>query len=246
MRILLGVFCILFYPVTWAQILSTDDGGLEVKEEVKEITEEPIPKSGLEIYFGISPAYTYRTLEEREGIFGKDPAYRTAETGEWVSSFSGGIRNELNKHLFFEVGVGYFRNRVSYDFKEPDSVFSYIHTYRHIAFPVRIAYTYGKDVSLYGALGVIPKAFIGMKEELTTLDISNKETTEERIFREGYNLILLDAVASLGTRIKFNRNYGIFALIEARTQLTDNFDKQSPFVRRPYALGFNVGFQIYL
>ena len=90
------------------------------------------------------------------------------------------------------------------------------------------------------------KAFLSLKREVTLLDVNGDENTEEIIVKDKYNFFVIDAMATIGTRIKFNPNYGIFAMIEGRRQLTNNYDEQGPYIRKPYALGFNFGIQIYL
>ena len=219
------------------------------KEETKPVEEEKAEvkiKSGTEIYFGVSPAYTYRTLEQNSGIFGQPLGHRENEIGHWTAGFNIGVRNELTEHLKLEFGVGYSTNKESFDYTETDSVFRYTNTYRHIAFPIRMAYTFGDDIAFYGGIGIIPKAFISMLHEETVLDFYKKEQTVKTVERDKFNMFLIDAVVTVGTQIKLSPNYGVFAMVEARRQLTNNFNSQSPFIRKPYALGFNVGLEIYL
>jgi hypothetical protein len=203
-------------------------------------------KSGFELYFGASPSYTFRTLRSNDNIFGKELGERENEVAAWTTSFAAGVRSQINKNLIFELGVGFSRNRETYDFTETDSVHRYINTYRHISFPIRIAYTYGEDISFYGGIGVMPKAFLSLKREVTTLDVNNNEATVDIIEKDGFNFFVIDAIATIGTRIKLNPNYGIFAMVEGRRQLTSNYTEQGAYIRKPYALGFNLGFQVYL
>jgi hypothetical protein len=228
-----------------AQII-TDDSKPEKEEETSEEVKVPKKKSGFELYFGASPSYTFRTLETNDNIFGQELGQREFEEAAWTTSFAAGIRNQINKNFIFELGVGYSSNRETFDFTEADSVYRYINTYRHISFPIRVAYTFGDDISFYGGIGVMPKAFLSLKREVTTLDLNGDESTEDIIVKEKYNFFVIDALATIGTRIKLNPNYGIFAMLEGRRQLTNNYDDQGPYIRKPYALGFNLGFQIYL
>lgn len=227
----------------FTQIITNDKSTDQKETEVLEI---PIdPKSGTEIYFGVSPSYTFRTLTTNDGLFAQPLGIREDEVGEWTTGFNAGVRSKIAKNLKLEIGVGYASNRESFDYSTADSVYSYINTYRHISFPIRIAYSYGNEISFYGGLGIIPKAFLGMKNEFTTLDINNKEKTTETIERDKFNFFLLDAVATIGTQIKFSENYGIFAMVEGRHQLTNTYTSQSAYIRKAYALGFNLGIEIY-
>ncbi len=202
----------------------------------------------LEVYAGFTPAFTYRTLRENEGLFGEPIDYRADEVGDWVTSFEAGIRSAIADHILLELGMGYMRNRERYSFQSEnqDSIFRYSNTYRHLSFPIRLAFQHGDELSFYGGIGLMPKAFISRERKVTTLDINNQENEEVFIEREGFNLFVIDAMASAGTRIAFNENYGIFAIAEGRYQLTNNYDEQSPFIRNPYAIGFRLGVQVYL
>lgn len=249
MKFLLLLLAFLSSWSLLAQIITKDmdqEDQKEAKEE--EIIEAPIEKSGIEIYAGFSPSFTYRTLNENEGVFGEPLGERENEVGEWISSFEAGVRNDLTNNLQLQIGLGFARNRESYSFEstETDSVYKYINTYRHVSFPIRLSYEYGEEISFFGGIGLMPKAFVSMEKVETVIDINNQESDVTTIEREGFNLFVVDAIGSIGTKIQFNQNYGIYATIEARRQLTNNYDNQSPYMRKPYALGFNLGFQIYL
>ncbi len=229
--------------LTSAQII-TNTNPSEVKKEI--VTEKEIKiKTGTEIYVGVSPSYTFRTLEINEGLFGKPLGHRNEEVGEWTTGFNVGVRTKVTDFLKLEIGVGYSGNKESFDFTSNDSVFKYSNTYRHIDFPMRIAYSYGNEISFYGALGVIPKAFISMKDETTTLDINGNEQTIKTIEKDNFNFFLIDAVATIGTQVKFSENYGMYAMLEGRRQLTNNYNSQSAYIRKAFAIGFNVGIEIY-
>lgn len=241
---LLSSYCITAQIVTNEENQSKED---ESKDKIVEKTEST-EKSGVEFYAGVSPSYTFRTLTENEGIFGKPLGERENEIGEWISSFEAGIRNDLTNNLQLQIGVGFARNRESYSFEstETDSIYRYVNTYRHISFPIRLSYEYGEEIAFFGGIGLMPKAFLSMKKVETVIDINNQESDVTTIEREGFNFFVVDAIANMGTKIQFNENYGIYATLEARRQLSNNYDNQSPYIRKPYALGFNFGIQIYL
>jgi len=239
----------LFSSAAFSQIISNSDKSEETeKEVVKETDKESSDKSGVEIYVGFNPNYTYRTLAENDGLFSQPIGERANEIGEWISSYEMGIRNDLGGNFQLQLGVGFAQNRESYSFEsnEQDSVFRYVNTYRHISFPIRVNYVYGDAIALYGAIGFMPKAFLSLQNIETTLDINNQENDLTTIDKDGFNFIVLDVMATLGTKIEFNENYGIFAAFEARQQLTNTYSNQSPYIRRPYALGFSMGIQVYL
>lgn len=218
----------------------------KVKKDRKVKPEKDKTKTGVEIFFGVSPAYTYRTLTTNEGIFAQPLGQRVDEKPMWSVGYNLGVRTPLAKGFKLEIGAGYESNKEKYDFESSDSVYRYTNNYHSISIPIKIAYTFGDQIKFYGALGVVPKGFITMTKKVTSLDINNKEATEKFRERDKYNLFLVDAAASIGTQIKLSDNYGIYANIEGRRQLNSNYNKQYPYNRKPFALGFNIGIEIYL
>lgn len=214
------------------------------KEKVKK--EKNREKSGIELFFGISPAYTYRTLSINEGLFAQPLGEREKEESAWTVGYHLGARTKLSNNVKLEIGAGYYANKEKYSFEAVDSVLKYENKYQHISFPLRLVYTFGDEIQFYGGIGIIPKAFLSMSREETTLDVNNKESTQKYRERENYNLFLLDGVVTVGAQIKLGDNYGIYATLEGRRQFTNNYSSQSPYVRKPYALGFNFGIEIYL
>ncbi|RFC54980.1 outer membrane beta-barrel protein [Brumimicrobium aurantiacum] len=243
MKYLITLLFLTSYLYGGTQIITNNEE--TKKKESTDLDVTSNNKSGTEIYFGASPSYTFRTLEINEGVFAKPIGERANETAEWETGFNAGVRTKLNQHMKFEIGAGYAANAESYNFSENDSLYKYTNTYRHISFPIRLAYTFGDEISFYGGVGVMPKAFISMKKETTTLDINNNEKTVTTNETDKFNYFLVDAVATLGTQIKFSEHYGIFAMLEGRRQLNSSYDTQSPYIRKAYALGFNFGIEIY-
>lgn len=243
MKYFLTSLILLLSFIGTAQIISQDENKTKKPTEQEELTSTK--EKTIALFFSVTPAYTFRTLGVNEGLFSKPLGIKEDEYGEWTTGYHIGIRNKLSDHLKFSIGAGYSQNKESYDFEQSDSVYRYRNSYRHISFPIQLAFTFGNDISFYGGIGIIPKAFISMKQDKTTLDINGNEATESTIYKEKFNSILIDAVVSVGTQIKLNENYGIFAMVEARRQLNNNFNNQSPYIRKPFAIGLNVGVEVY-
>lgn len=230
-----------------AQIIENESSNKEAKKPKKEKAErQPREKSGVELFFGVSPAYTFRTIAVNEGIFAQPLGTKEFEKANWTVGYHAGARTKITNFLKLEFGGAYYSNKESFAYETADSVYNYTNTYQHIAVPIRVAYTFGKDISFYGGIGIVPKAFLSMKREVTTLDPYGKEQTEKTRVRDNFNLFQLDGVVTVGTQLKFNRSYGIYAMVEGRRQLTNNFVKQAPYVRKGFELGFHVGIEIYL
>lgn len=245
---LITLFSIFSFYVS-AQIITnevpqTNTPKEEPEEKVKK--ERNKSKSGVEMFFGVSPAYTYRTLEINEGLFAQPIGERENEEGLWTVGYHLGVRTPLSNRIKLEIGAGYYANKEKNDVQSTDSILGYENTYQHISFPLRLVYSFGNEIKFYGGVGIIPKAFLSMSRKETTLDINNKETTQKYRERDNYNLFLLDGVVTIGAQFQLNDNYGIYASLEGRRQFTNNYNNQSPYIRKPYALGFNFGIEIYL
>lgn len=245
MKKYLIVFLVVFSFGVNAQII-TNSPEIKEKKEKKVKPEKDKTKTGVEFFVGVSPALTYRTLTVNDGIFGQPLGQRVDEKPMWSVGYNLGVRTPLAKGFKLEIGAGYESNKEKYDFESSDSIYRYTNNYHSISIPIKLAYTYGDQIKFYGALGIVPKGFISMTKRETVLDINNKESLIKSRERDGYNLFLLDATASIGTQIKLSENYGVFANIEGRRQLTSNYNKQNSYVRKPFALGFNIGIEIYL
>src|SRR5690554_7444428 len=69
-----------------AQII-TSDPKKDKNEPVEKKAVIEKTKSGIEIYLGVSPAYTYRTLSTNDGLFAQPIGYRENETAKWTTGF---------------------------------------------------------------------------------------------------------------------------------------------------------------
>lgn len=242
-------FLIVLFSFSLLSIHGQIIGGTDEKEPLEEVkTKEKVKKekSGIELYFGATPSYTYRTLKINEGLFAKPLDYREDEKGVWTSGYFIGVRNPLYKSLKLDIGVGYSVNKEIFSFESADSLFQYTNSYRHIAVPIKAAYSFGEGISFYAAIGIVPKAFLSLKNTTTTFDKYGEKQTEDLIIRDKYNFFLLDAVVDAGVQIKLGDYVGIFVFLEGRHQLVNNYTKQGPYIRKPFALGFNCGIDIYL
>lgn len=243
-EVLLVYICLVFSSLQ-AQII-TNTTTPSVKSEDASVRPEKTPPSDTEFYFGISPMYTFRTLVTNEGLFGKEVGDRENEFGEWVSSYGVGLRSGLSKHLLLDIGFGVSRNRESFSIDQPDSLFQYSNTYRHIAIPIQLGYTYGEEISFFTSIGLMPKAFLSQRRDILYRDQAGFEVDEKEIIKDGYHQFLVDAIGRIGLRFQANNNYGFYLMGEGFYQFSNNYTDQGPFVRRPYGIGLTFGFHVYL
>lgn len=204
-----------------------------------------VEKSGDELYFGIMPGYSNRTLKENPGLFSKPLGERENEFGGWFYSFHMGYRTNLHKFVALEIGFEFSRNGEFYE-TPGDSVYSYKNTYHYIGIPIKIGFQYGDRLKLHVAGGFVPKMFLSQ----TTIETVEKEFggTEEikTKHKDGYNFFNVDAVASVGLRWSAGRNIGIYVLPEARWQLMNTYGKQSAYIHKAVVFGISAGITVLL
>lgn len=201
---------------------------------------------GTEFFIGASPMWTYRTLEVNEGLFAKPIGEKANEEAQVVWSYYMGIRHQIQDHFLVNFGFGLSRNREFYSFETSDSLFEYTNTYRHIAIPAQIGFTIGKELNFFLTAGVSGKAFLSRRTDLRTREQGSLVREEEIITNQGFNLMLLDIATATGIRFELDENYGIYFLFEANRQLTNNFDKQAPHIRKAIGVGAHFGLHFYL
>jgi|GEM_PF-231308 len=242
--IALVVICILFNSLH-AQII-TETPPQKNEKDKKDMGPEKIAPSDTDIYFGVSPMYTFRTLVTNEGLFGEEVGDREQEFGSWVSSYGIGLRSGISKHFLLDFGFGVSRNREAFSINEPDSLFEYTSTYRQIAIPIQLGYTYGEEISFFMSLGLMPKAFLSQRKDILFRDQSGFEVEETEIIKNGYEQFLVDAIGRVGFRFQTSNKLGIYLMGEGFYQLSNNYTDQGPYIRRPFGIGLSMGFHIYL
>ncbi|MCC5924610.1 MAG: hypothetical protein JJT77_12565 [Crocinitomicaceae bacterium] len=201
---------------------------------------------GTEFFIGASPMWTYRTLEVNEGLFAKPLGEKTNEEAQVVWSYFIGVRHEIQKRFLVNFGFGLSRNREFYSFETSDSLYEYTNTYRHISFPAQIGFTIGDELNFFITGGVAGKAFLSRRTDLRTREQGSLVRQEEIVTNQGFNLMLLDLIAATGIRFELDENYGIYFLLEAKRQLTNNFDHQAPHIRKAFGAGLHFGLHFYL
>jgi hypothetical protein len=234
--------------VIGTESIKTDESTDKVKEKANKTSNSNglINKERTQIYISASPMYTFRTLRTNEGLFGQELGERANEVGAWVWNYGLGIRSPLNNHFTLEIGTMLSRNRETYRFEESDSMYAYQNTYRHVAVPIQLAYTTGNELSIYCAVGFMPKAFISQRQDINYKAPQGFEQQESEILRNGYNLFLVDAIMSLGLRFETAQNFGLFLMAEGMYQLNNNYTRQGPFVRNAFGVGLSFGMHFYM
>jgi len=248
LNVFMRIFSFLsFFFISSVLFSQIETNGELEPTEIKEIKEKKTSThSGVELFITYHGLQSNRTLEENKAPWGDPLGSKENEVGEWVNSFSAGVRTELGANIYLDMGVGYFTNQQSVLFESVDSTFSSLETFRHIGVPLKIAYISPGEIAFYAGVGVMPKAFLGqaVSEEISTSAFGKQNN--DFIVRNGFERVLLDLTATLGVRAELSEKYGAMLAIEGRRQLTNNYDDQGPYIRKSYHVGFSFGLQFYL
>jgi hypothetical protein len=242
---IIAVFLSLFLStVSFAQVLV---GGDEpTKEEVKE--EKPRQKKKAVEIEGRTSIYalanwssTSRVLTENEGLYAEPLGTRADETSLTVWSYGLGFRNRVNKFIYWDGGISFYRNGESYLYEGADTMFAYQTYYNYISMPLRINFCYGKNFLWNAGIGLVPQMFNGYRQEQQWETTTDSKGTETIKARNGYNSFALSAVFNVGLTMNFDNGWGLILMPEARIQLTSTYMETSSYIHKARAYGFSVG-----
>jgi len=234
----------LVTSMVFSQIEISEDTQTEAKEEVKEIQILPAKQSTTEFFAIANWSSTNRKLIENDnngGVFADSLGSRSDETKLNTWSVGIGIRDRIHEYLSWEGGIAYFQNGESYLYEDADTLHSYTTSYSYISMPVKLYFTYGKNVKLLAGGGLVPQMFLKYKQDRRWVDAVDAETTEEFSTNNGYNSFVLSAVANVGVQLNMGKNVSVLFMPEYRVQLTSSYEKQKPYKHFGRALGFNMG-----
>ena len=216
---------------------------IEISEETQELENatKTLDTRNTEAYFHANWSSTSRKLIENISPFGDTLGSRVFEDKLNRWSYGIGFRSRLNDYLSWEGGISLLRNGESYLYEAADTMFTYNTTYMYIGMPVKVLFTYGRQVRLYAGLGVLPQMFVQYRQDqewLTTLDYREKNTFTTN---NGYNSFVFSVVFNVGVQMDITNNMAMYILPEFRYQLTSSYEKQSDFKHYGRALGLNLG-----
>ncbi len=197
-----------------------------------------------QVYFNTNWSNTFRTLTPNGELFGKELGKRSDETSANFWSYSVGIRNALSDHFQIEVGLGFMRNGEKYSFEGTDTSYSYTTTYRYITMPIVAYYTYGKDIKFLAGAGIMPQLFMSELKEINFVTTNNTKGKDEIKTKSGtaqHASFMSSALFRVGVQLNYSRYWSIYFMPEYRIQLTSTYGKNSAYIHKANAIGFNLG-----
>lgn len=202
-----------------------------------------VQKTDDEVYFGMSHVFGFRTIKEREGLFGSPLGVREDEIPLWTRSFELGFRTSMSSWMMMEIGVEFNQIGLQYQSPENEEFFAYKRIKRHLSVPFRAVFQWGDRFLIQGALGVAPKMFLSTRYTSIVKNEFDKEVETTEKFKDGYTYFNVDVLANLGVRWNLGRNVGVYFIPEFRYGLLDVYQKQKPHVQHLYGVYLRWGVQ---
>lgn len=194
-------------------------------------------------YAFINRTSTYRTLIPNEDFIPGNLGERINEKSLNTYSFGIGLKGHLIKNLIWDGGLSYLQNGEQYNYESPmsDSTFAYQTYYKYIAMPLKINFTFGKSIRIFGGVGIIPHLFLNYKQKQQWETVLGSRESNVIRTKDGFNTFITSAVFNLGISLHSKNGYGLFINPEYRFQLQNGLGKTSYFKHKSYGLGFSAG-----
>lgn len=245
--ILFLLLTLLTLSSAFSQIVNPD--GKETKPSEEKVLVEKVKKtrnvdSVTQLYFNSNFSVTNRTLTPNGELFGKPLGTRADETSANFWSFSAGIRNQMSKHFALEVGLGWTRNGEKYSYEQSDSNYNYTTRYSFLTMPVVGYFTYGKDIQLFAGAGLMPQLFMSQFQEFAWTSKNNtkyKDESKEKGGTPNHTAMTASALFRVGVQLKYSTFWSLYFIPEYRLQLGSTYGKNSAYIHKASAFGFNLG-----
>ncbi|MBI3136843.1 MAG: outer membrane beta-barrel protein [Bacteroidetes bacterium] len=227
--------------------VNPDETGTTDKKEKKEKTETASSFSedsltGSDFYIGGLFQYTYRSFEDQSTAH----YYQDweSQTSSYNGGFNLGLVMKLTGHLHLDIGFSYYGNGENYTFEDSltDSTFTYQNTYRQMALPVRLRYSYGQKLQVFGFAGLAPLNILNIHYESSyTTAEGTKVDRELQVEKDGFATFNLMITAGMG--IQYNIKHVGFTLYpEFRRHLLNTYStKTISMDHKMYSVGINAG-----
>ncbi|MBM3452116.1 MAG: hypothetical protein FJX84_03115 [Bacteroidetes bacterium] len=195
------------------------------------------------IYAFINRTNTFRMLVPNEDFIPGNLGERVNEKSLNTYSFGIGLKGYVVKNLIWDGGMTYIQNGEQYNFESAtnDSTFAYQTYYKYIAMPLKLNFTFGKSVRIFGGAGILPKLFLNYKQKQQWETVLGSRESNVIQTKDGFNTFVTSAIFNLGISLHSKNGYGIFINPEYRLQLQNSLGKTSYFKHKSSGLGISLG-----
>lgn len=228
-----------------AQIVSGDGGEIKENEKSKKPKREKMNRdslTGTTYYLTGLYTYAYRKFTDNS-VYG---SYTNLE--DQKPDHSGGatfgLLMPISNSFSLDLGMTYFAHKEKYNYIHPttDSTYSFSNGFMQIGIPIKLRYTYGEKLQVFGFLGVTPLNLLNIRfKESYTTHAGDAVVRDVVLIKDKLSTFNLMATAGFG--ITYNTDWIGFTLYpEYRQHLMNTYNlKASPFGHIQYALGVNLG-----
>jgi hypothetical protein len=194
-------------------------------------------------YVFLNQTNSFRSLIPNEDFIPGNLGEKKYEKVLKTYSFGLGLKGFLHKNVIWDAGLMYLQNGEQYEFNSitSDSSFSYQNYYKYIAMPVKINFTVGHKVRVFGGVGLVPQLFLNYRQNQqweTTLGSRESNKIESK---DGFNTFIASVAYNLGISLHSKNGYGLFISGDYRAQIQNGFNKLSYFKHKSSGTGFSIG-----
>lgn len=249
--------CLLFMTLTFlsqsmAQIVTGEENKEEEKKEEKEKKEKP-PKepvnrdslSGTTYYLTGLFEYGHRRFQDNS--LGQSYSHLNELTPDYTGGFSLGVIFPIKMDFSLDIGFSFFGHKEQFNYADPDSdsTYHYSNNYMQIAMPIKLRYTYGEKLQIFGFAGLTPVNVLNIRfrEDFNRVEGGFVERDVEVIKNAKLNIFNL--IGNVGFGFTYNFDWvGITIYPEYRHYFMNTYNDQLPYDHKMYALGVNAGFTL--
>lgn len=216
----------------------------EKKEKPKKVKKEFNRDSLNGSTYYLTGMYTYGHRS-----FTDNSPYSTYETwNDQTAGSSGGITlgllMDLNKNFSLDMGISYFGQKENYNFDDPDSDSTYFfsNTYMQLGVPIKLRYTYGDRLQIFGFVGLTPLNLLNVRfNESYNTKQGLSIISETELIKEKLSTFNLQTNAGFG--MTYNLDWVGFTLYpEFRYNVINTYNpKTRPVEHNMFGLAVHAG-----
>tara|TARA_B110000037_G_scaffold101356_2_gene118219 strand:- start:4740 stop:5531 length:792 start_codon:yes stop_codon:yes gene_type:complete len=159
-----------------------------------------------------------------------------------------GIVIPLGGNFALDAGVTYFGHGEAYNYSDSntDSINNYKHVFMQVGIPLKLRYTYGEDLQVFGYAGIAPLNILNIRNTYEYADSLGTRVNGLNLIKEGFTTFNFMASGGIGMNYFIN-HFGFTVTAEYRRHLGNTFSEDTfKRVHKMYGIGINVGIQVRL
>ena len=246
-RILFLGFILCFVSnSSFGQIVSGDmenkDDDQKKKDKIEKVKVERDSLTGTTYYLTGLYNLGHSSFKDRSAYGAYDDWNNLAPGHSGGATF--GLLMPLGGGLSLDLGFSYFGQKENFHFESEtnDSTYTFSNTYMQIGVPIKLRYTYGSKLQVFGFVGMTPVNLLNVRfNESYTKANGTSIVSETQLVKE--KLSIFNVMATAGFGVTYNLDWIGFTLYpEYRHYLINTYDpKLKPIDHKMFGLGVNLG-----